>query len=76
MSPQSQPILSKALELPPIERAELIEHLLSSFELPSRKRIDALWAREAEERLDAFERGKVKAIPANKVFKGIDKHRR
>ena len=30
-------ILTKALELPPMERAELVESLLSSFEFPSRK---------------------------------------
>ena len=76
MSPLSQPILSKALDLPPIERAELVEHILSSFELPSRKKIDALWALEAEGRLDAFERGKIKAVSARKVFKEIDKRGR
>ena len=76
MSPHNRPILSKALELPPIERAELVEKLLSSFELPTRKKIDALWAREAESRLDAFERGKIKTIPAQEVFKRIDKRGR
>ena len=29
-------ILADALELPPLERAELVESLLSSFEFPSR----------------------------------------
>ena len=76
MSPHNQPILSKALDLPPIERAELIELLLSSFELPSRKGIDALWAKEAENRLDAFEKGKIKSMPAREVFKRIDKRER
>ena len=76
MSPHSQPILSKALELPPIERAELVEKLLSSFELRSPKKIDALWAREAEARLDAFEQGKIKAVPVRDVFKRIDKRGR
>jgi len=73
MSPQSQPILSKALKLPPIERAELVEHLLSSFESHSSKKIDALWAKEAEERLDAFEKGKIKTFSARQVFKSIEK---
>ncbi len=76
MSPHNHLILSKALELPPIERAELVESLLISFELPARKRIDALWAREVEDRLDAFDHGKIKAIPASRVFKEIDKRRR
>jgi putative addiction module component (TIGR02574 family) len=76
MSPRSRSLFSNALELPPMERAELIEKLLSSFEFPSRKKIDALWAREAERRLDAFEQGKIKAIPARTVFAKIDKRRR
>ncbi len=59
-----------------MERAELAEHLLSSFEVHSRKKIDALWAREAEGRLDAFEQGKIKVIPAHEVFKDIDKRGR
>ena len=76
MSPQSRQIFSTALRLHPIERAELIEKLFSSFEFPSRKKIDALWAREVENRLDAFEKGKLKAIPAREVFRRIDKRRR
>ena len=46
------------MKLPPTERAELVENLLASFEFPSRKTIDDLWAQEAESRIDAFERGK------------------
>ncbi|MEK6528148.1 MAG: addiction module protein, partial [Nitrospirota bacterium] len=60
-------ILSEAMKLPPVERAELVENLLSSFEFPSRKKIDALWSQEAESRIDAFERGKISAVPAKEV---------
>jgi len=35
-------LLEQALKLPPVERAELVENLLSSFEFRSRKTIDAL----------------------------------
>ena len=69
-------ILTKALELPPMERAELVESLLSSFEFPSRKNIDALWAQEAESRIDAFERGNIAAIPAKNVFEEIEKQKK
>ena len=71
MSENTEKILADALDLPPIERAELIEQLLSSFEFPSRKSIDALWAKEAEDRIDAYERGELSAIPARKVFDRI-----
>ena len=43
MSRQGKQILAEALNLPPIERAEMVEELLSSFEFPSRKTIDELW---------------------------------
>ena len=66
-------ILADALELPPLERAELVEDLLSSFEFRSRKAIDALWAQEAEDRIDAFERGEMAGIPARDVFEEIEK---
>ena len=68
MSENIEKLLSEALELPPVERAELIEKLLSSFEFPSRKTIDALWANEAESRIDAYDKGEIGAIPAKDVF--------
>jgi hypothetical protein len=45
----------------------------SSFEFRSRKTVDALWASEAEDRIDAFERGEVPAIPEKQVFSEIEK---
>lgn len=76
MSKHGTQLLSEALKLAPIERAELVEKLLSSFEFSSRKKIDALWAKEAESRIDAFERGEISAIPAKEVFAKIEKHQR
>jgi putative addiction module component (TIGR02574 family) len=75
MQRQAEHILAEALELPPMERAELVENLLSSFEFQSRKATDALWAHEAEDRIDAFDRGEMTAIPAKEVFAEIDKSR-
>ena len=68
-------LLEEALKLSPMERAELVENLLSSFEFRSRKTIDALWAQESEDRIDAFERGEITAIPAEQVFAEIEKNR-
>ena len=73
MSPRSKEVLAGALNLPPVERAELVEEILSSFDFPARREIDALWAREAEDRLDAYERGELKARPADEVFDKIGK---
>ena len=73
MAKHAKRILAEALELPPVERAELVENLLSSFEFQSRKAMDALWAQEAEDRIDAFERGEMAGIPARDVFEEIEK---
>ncbi|MBI4850139.1 MAG: addiction module protein [Nitrospirae bacterium] len=73
MSKVGEQILAEALKLPPVERAELIENLFFSFEFPSRKIIDDLWAQEVESRIDAFERGEITAIPAEEVFEKIEK---
>jgi len=75
MPKHGKQILAEALKLPPVERAELVEDLLSSFEFQSRKTIDALWAQEAEDRIDAFERGEMSTIPAKEVFEEIEKNR-
>ena len=76
MPKHGKQILAEALKLPPVERAELVEDLLSSFEFGTRKTIDALWAQEAEDRIDAFERGELSTIPAREVFAEIEKNRR
>jgi putative addiction module component (TIGR02574 family) len=73
MTTQVQDVLAKAVGLPPIERAELVEGILSSFDFHCRADIDAAWAREVEDRIDAYERGEIATIPASKVFEEIEK---
>ena len=62
MSDRGAAVLKEALSLPPAERARLAESLLSSLDSASRQRLDELWSQEAEDRLDAFERGDMKAV--------------
>jgi putative addiction module component (TIGR02574 family) len=73
MTPQSEQILHDALDLPPIDRAELVEQILASFEFPPRKDIDAAWAKEVEDRIDAYERGELPSEPASKILGEIDR---
>ena len=73
MTPQSQQILREALELTPVDRAELVEQILASFEFPARRDIDAAWAQEVEDRIDAYERGEIESLPAEKVLKEINR---
>ena len=72
MAVSTENVLSQALELSPIERAELIERLLSSFNFPERENIDSLWASEVENRIDAYERGELKTKSAKQVFQSLD----
>ena len=73
MTNQTEKVLAEALALPPTERAALVEELLSSFDFPARQKIDALWAKEAEDRIEAYERGELPASPAQAVFERIDR---
>ena len=61
-------ILKEALTLKPSEKAHLIDKLISSLDKPD-KEIDELWAREAEDRIDAYDQGKIKALSLEKVLK-------
>ncbi len=72
MSGQGQQVLKEALDLPPTERAELIERLFRSFEAPASDGVDVLWAEECEKRIDAYEAGQIRAASAKQVFEGID----
>ncbi len=73
MSSRGTQVLKEALSLPPAERAEIADRLLSSIDPPSQEGIDVLWGKEAEERLDAFDRGEIKAISAKQVFEQVGK---
>lgn len=75
MSATSEQVLKEALALPTDERAELVEHLLATFQSPPDPHLDELWAREAEDRLDAYDRGELKTVPAEEVFKKIRERR-
>jgi putative addiction module component (TIGR02574 family) len=66
-------ILKQALRLDAVERAELIEAIFRSFDKTADDRIDSQWAAEAEARIDAYDRGRIKARPAEAVLKRIAK---
>ncbi len=75
MSSSSEQILQQALGLSPEDRAEIVERLLASFQTPPDPLLDELWAREAEDRLDAYDRGELGALPAEEVFARIERQR-
>ncbi len=75
MSEIAEKLIQQALGLPADQRAEFAERLLSSLE-PPLSSIDQLWAQEAEDRVDAYERGELDAIPAKDVFNAIKNRKR
>jgi len=58
---KSSDLLLAAKKLAPVERLNLVEQLLNDLDKPD-EAIDALWAREAEDRLDAYKRGEIRAV--------------
>ena len=75
MSANSEQILQQALALSPEDRAQVVERLLASFQVPPDPQLDELWAREAEDRLDAHDRGELGAVSAEEVFARIERQR-
>ncbi len=67
MSTSANTILDQALKLSSSERAKVVEKLISSLDAPD-SAIDSIWAKEADTRIEAFEKGEIESIPAEKVF--------
>ena len=68
---KKEQIISQALKMKPAQRTEIIEQLLQSLDEPDEK-IDRLWKKEAEERIDAYEAGK---IPSASLQEVIEKYK-
>lgn len=64
-------IVNDILLLPREERAELIDKLIESLNLPTQKVIDRLWQEEVEKRLKEYQEGKIKAVDGEQVFREI-----
>jgi putative addiction module component (TIGR02574 family) len=60
-------IFKETLTLRPSEKAQLIDKLISTLDKPD-KEIDELWAKEAEDRIDAYDQGKLKAVSLEKIL--------
>jgi len=60
-------VLKEAISLRPLEQAKLVDQLIAVLDTPDPE-LDKLWADEAESRLDAFKRGKLKSIALEDVL--------
>ena len=68
MTARSEEILQQAHALPLEERAVLLEQLLATFQGTTDPELDKLWTAEAHDRLDAYDRGELKAVHVEDVF--------
>ncbi|MDQ2971624.1 MAG: addiction module protein [Rhodanobacteraceae bacterium] len=67
MSETTQALSAAASKLSPSDRVELVDQILASLGTPVPV-LDAFWATEAEDRLAAWRRGEIKAIPSAEVL--------
>ena len=63
----AESIFREALTLKPFEKARLIDKLISDLDR-SDKKVDQLWAREVEDRITAYDQGKISAISLEDVL--------
>jgi putative addiction module component (TIGR02574 family) len=61
-------LLDEAMKLKPEERFALVEGLIKSLDEPDKK-LDEIWAEEAEKRLKAYRGGKLEGVPMEEIFR-------
>ena len=67
MTQITEELCRAATQLPPAERLELIQRIMETLDAPDQA-INALWAKEADERFDAYKRGDIPAYDESEVF--------
>lgn len=67
MSAKTVQVIKDALELSPIERANLVDQLLSSLDQPDNQ-LDSLWRKEVQNRIEAHKAGKIRSVPLSQVL--------
>ncbi len=67
MKRESEDLLKEALELPAIERAALVDQLLSSLDKPD-EAIDKAWRKEIAARLRVYRSGGAVTISADDIL--------
>jgi putative addiction module component (TIGR02574 family) len=61
-------LLDQAMRLKPEDRLTLVEGLIKSLDEPDKK-LDEIWAEEAEKRLKAYREGKLEGVSMEEIFK-------
>jgi len=67
MTDSTRQILQQAIQPSVLDRAALVEGLIASLDKPD-NRLDTLWLKEAEDRMNAYRAGELAAVDADEVF--------
>ncbi len=67
MSAEAEKILDHALKLSAVDKARLVDKLLTSLDKPDEV-MDRLWRKEVEGRLEAYRAGTLRAVPLKQVL--------
>ncbi len=67
MSESAKNLIDQALELSSSDRAIVAEQILLSLDRPNPV-TDAVWATEAEDRIDAYAQGKIEGVSVREVL--------
>lgn len=73
MSNLTEKLIDEALLLPLEARAELVDKLLQSLNVPTQSDIDSLWKVEVENRIREYDEKKVESLNGENVVKEIRK---
>ena len=71
MTDLAKKFANEALLLPREDRAELVDRLLESLNVPTQTEVHRLWSEEAEKRVKEYEDKKIQAMDGEQVFKKI-----
>lgn len=75
VAPNRKSILEAAMQLSPEERELLADELWMSLDSKENREIEQAWEREAERRLDAYDRGETQAIDGDEVMRALEEGR-
>ena len=60
-------IFNEISPLKPVEKLQLIDKILNSLN-PSDEKLEDIWAKEAEDRIEAYDRGLISTVNEDDVF--------
>jgi putative addiction module component (TIGR02574 family) len=73
MSALTKELEDQVFGLSALDRASLAEKLLSSLDAPHQSSINEKWAAESEDRINAYDAGRIASVEASAVFERLER---